>query len=127
MCMFSTVVWVVEHEIQTLFIPVTIDKRAINRQLPQGQMRAAKVSAATQMETEMTNIYLLLRGNDKEMNLKQVFAGWKRACVNHTTEVYAAINNMRLDRAMTPSTLYPSPYRWSYSRLLIFHSRCWEI
>lgn len=38
-------------------------------------MRAAKVSAATQMETEMTNIYLLLRGNDKEMNLKQVFAG----------------------------------------------------
>lgn len=49
------------------FIPVTIDKRAINRKLPQGQMRAATVSSATQMEIEMANIYLSLRDIDKEM------------------------------------------------------------
>lgn len=49
------------------FIPVTIDKGAINRKLPQGQMRAATVSSATQMEIEMANIYLSLRDIDKEM------------------------------------------------------------
>lgn len=55
------------------FIPVTIDKTAIYRQLPQGQMRAPNASAA-QMETEMPNIYLL-SGSEKEMDSTQGIAG----------------------------------------------------